>query len=138
MLVFTFLISSQYIFAQDDVAAIKAARLASNAAIARHDVDGIAKDWLPDFVITRGSGISMSGRDTIIASWKALFKTSATVAYVRTPTSIIVGDTGIMAWETGDWTATNSYSSGGKYSAMWRKVDGVWKLQAELFVSLRK
>lgn len=27
---------------------------------------------------------------------------------------------------------------GGNYSAMWRKIDGEWKLQAELFVSLKK
>jgi hypothetical protein len=43
-----------------------------------------------------------------------------------------------MAWETGIWTAKNSYSNGGNYSAMWRKIDGIWKLQAELFVSLKK
>jgi hypothetical protein len=42
-----------------------------------------------------------------------------------------------IAWETGYWVAKNSYSKGGNYAAMWRKFDGVWKLQSELFVSLR-
>lgn len=112
--------------------------MASNAAIARHDIDGIAKYWLPDFVQTIGRGVSFIGKDTIIASWKELFKTNKTVLYIRTPVEIIVGDNGIMAWETGSWIAKNSYSKGGRYSAMWRKVDGEWKLQAELFVSLRK
>ena len=139
-LVFLFL--SQFAFAQnnqqDDVATIKVSRAASNAAIARHDIDGMSKYWLKDFVQTIGKGTTMTGSDNVINAWKELFKVNSTVSYVRTPTEIIVGDNGIMAWETGTWTAQNSYSKGGNYSAMWRKIDGEWKLQAELFVSLKK
>jgi len=139
-LVFLFL--SQFAFAQsnqqDDVATIKASRAESNKAIARHDIDGISKYWLPDFVQTIGRGTTLTGKDPVIASWKKLFSTNASVSYIRTPVEVIVGDNGIMAWETGTWTAKNSYSKGGKYSAMWRKIDGEWKLQAELFVSLKK
>lgn len=58
--------------------------------------------------------------------------------YVRTPQEIIVGETGNLAWEKGKWTATNSPVKGGSYSAMWRKTDKVWKLQAEMFVILAK
>ncbi len=140
--IFILLLPVQFAFAQNndqgDIAAIKASRAASNAAIAQHDIDGIAKYWLPDFVQTIGRGTSLTGKDTITASWKALFKTNKTVLYVRTPTAIVIGDNGIMAWETGIWTAKNSYSNGGNYSAMWRKIDGIWKLQTELFVSLKK
>jgi ketosteroid isomerase-like protein len=121
-----------------DVEIIKASRAASNSAIAKHDVDGIAKYWLPDFVQTIGRGITTIGKDSIASAWKQLFKTNKTVTYVRTPVTITVGDNGIMAWETGNWVAKNSYSKGGNYSAMWRKTDGVWKLQTELFVSLKK
>jgi hypothetical protein len=74
----------------------------------------------------------------IIAAWKELFHANPTVLYIRKPSNIVVGDNGIMAWETGTWTAQNSYSKGGNYSAMWRKTDSTWKLQAELFVSLYK
>jgi len=123
---------------QNDIAAITASRTASNAAIARHDIDSMAKYWLNDFVQTIGRGTSLTGKDTIMATWKALFRTNSTVSYVRKPSKIIIGDNGVMAWETGTWTAKNSYSKGGNYSAMWRKVDGTWKLQAELFVSLYK
>jgi ketosteroid isomerase-like protein len=139
-ILFTFILSLtiQITRAQGDVASIKASRTASNAAIASHDIDGISKYWLPDFVQTIGRGVSTTGKDAIIAGWKQLFKTNKTVVYVRTPTAIVVGDNQIMAWETGTWTAKNSYSKGGNYSAMWRKVNGVWKLQAELFVSLKK
>ena len=135
------LLPVQIVFAQqskqDDIAIIKAAREASNAALARHDIDGMSKYWLPDFVQTIGRGTSLTGKDTIISSWKKLFSTNSKVLYVRTPGDITIGDNGIMAWETGAWTAKNSYSNGGNYSAMWRKIDGAWKLQAELFVSLR-
>ena len=139
LVILILLLPVQIAFAQqDDVAVIKASRAASNTAIAEHNIDGISKYWLPDFVQTIGRGTSLTGRDTIIASWKALFKTNKTVSYVRTPSVITIGDNGIMAWETGTWAAKNSYSKGGNYSAMWRKIDGIWKLQAELFVSLKK
>ncbi|HVV54074.1 MAG TPA: nuclear transport factor 2 family protein [Mucilaginibacter sp.] len=139
-LFFIFLTVSQLAFAQNnrDADIIKASRLASNAAIARHDIDGMAKYWLPDFVQTIGRGTSLTGKEVIIASWKQLFKSNLTVLYIRHPVAITVGDNGIMAWETGTWEAKNSYSKGGNYSAMWRKINGEWKLQAELFVSLRK
>jgi ketosteroid isomerase-like protein len=142
LIIVTLLFLVQVVIAQNnkqgDVATIKTSRAASNAAIARHDIDGISKYWLPDFVQTIGRGVSTTGKDAIIAGWKELFRTNKTVVYVRTPTSIIVGDNHVMAWETGTWSAKNSYSKGGNYSAMWRKVNGVWKLQAELFVSLKK
>jgi ketosteroid isomerase-like protein len=131
-------IAAAQINTRNDVAVIRLSRQASNAAIVKHDIDGMAKYWLPDFVQTIGRGSSLTGRDTIIGSWKQLFRTSPAVLYVRKPVQIILGDNGIMAWETGTWEAKNSYSKGGNYSAMWRKIDGEWKLQAELFVSLEK
>jgi ketosteroid isomerase-like protein len=139
--IFLLLLPAQIVFAQqskpDDTAIIKTSRASSNAALARHDIDGMAKYWLPDFVQTIGRGTSLTGKDSIISAWKKLFSTNSTVLYVRSPVNITIGNNGIMAWETGTWTAKNSYSNGGNYSAMWRKIDGTWKLQAELFVSLR-
>jgi ketosteroid isomerase-like protein len=142
LVILILLLPVQFAFAQNteqgDVATIIASRAASNAAIAEHNIDGMAKYWLADFVQTTGKGTTLTGTDAIVASWKELFKTNKTVLYVRTTSAIVIGDNGIMAWETGTWTAKNSYSNGGNYSAMWRKIDGIWKLQAELFVSLKK
>jgi ketosteroid isomerase-like protein len=142
IVIFSLLLPTRIVFAQSnrdiDIAVIKASRASSNAAIARHDINGLSKFWLTNFVQTIGRGTSSTGKDTIIAAWRALFKTNKDVLYVRTPTEIIIGDNGIMAWETGLWTAKNSYSKGGNYSAMWRKIDGKWQLQAELFVSLEE
>jgi len=139
--VVVFLITAHLAFSQNKQAdgdIIRSLRFASNAAIARHDVEGMAKYWLSDFVQTIGRGITVTGKDSVIASWTKLFKINNAVLYVRKPIAITIGDNGIMAWETGTWDAENSYSKGGNYAAMWRKVNGEWKLQAELFVSLRK
>ena len=119
-----------------DKAAIKAARLASNASIAQHDVQGIASHWLDNFIQVRGNASYLTGKDTIAATWQQLFAADSKVAYIRNPLSIVISNNDTLAWETGEWKAIHSYSKGGKYSAMWRKAEGTWKIQAELFVSL--
>lgn len=118
-------------------AAIKAARAASNKAIAAHDIDGISRYWLTDFVQVRGNGTHDTGKDTIIALWEKLFLSNPKVSYIRRPDQVIVSENDTLAWETGKWTGIHSYSKGGNYSAMWRKVNGEWKIQAELFVALQ-
>lgn len=138
LIILALMFTTGIVLAQDDAAIIKASRAASNEAIAKHDIDGIIAGMLPDFTITRGDGVTVTGRDAVTATWKTLFKNNPEVSYVRTPSEILIGDNGIMAWETGVWVAHNSYSKGGNYSAMWRKTDGAWKLQSELFVTLHK
>jgi uncharacterized protein (TIGR02246 family) len=138
---FIILFGIQTISAQTKTAAedlIRNSRTASNAAIAKRDLEGISKFWLPDFVQVRGNGTSEKGKEAIMAIWKEMFKTNPETSFVRTPSEIIVDQTDRnMAWEKGTWEGINSYSKGGNYSAMWRKKDGVWKLQAELYVALR-
>ncbi|MEJ0106438.1 MAG: nuclear transport factor 2 family protein [Bacteroidota bacterium] len=139
LITFIFLLFVQYISAQskdDQASIIKAQRAASNAAIAKHDVDGIAKYWLPDFVQVRGNATYLVGKDTIISTWKELFRTNPEVSYIRNPTEIIVSTNDTLAWEKGKCIGIKSYSKGGNYSAMWRKVNKQWKIQAEIFVSL--
>ena len=90
-------------FAQENqqaaITAINESRAASNAAIARHDIDGMSKYWLNDFVQTIGRGTSLTGKDTIIGSWKALFYANPTVLYIRKASNIIIADNGQMALE---------------------------------------
>ena len=124
--------------AVNDEAAIKAARQASNTAIASHDVAGIVKCLLPDYIITRGNGTQAISRDAVTNDWKKLFAANPQVNYVRTPLQINISKNDTLAWETGTWRAEHSYSAGGNYSAMWRKRNGIWMTQAELFVALEK
>ena len=138
-ILFGLLFVVQYVIAQEkkeQIDIIKSQRAASNAAIAKHDVDGISKYWLPDFVQVRGNASFLVGKDTVAATWKELFRSNPEVAYIRIPTEILISYNDTLAWETGNWKAIQSYSKGGNYSAMWRKVKNEWKLQAEIFVSL--
>jgi ketosteroid isomerase-like protein len=130
------------IFAQTnaagDEAAIRTARSASNAAIANHDVAAVVQNITPDYSIVTGRGTHVAGKDSMAVFWQQTFIAMPGVVYVRTPTQITISKNDTLAWETGKWAATNSYSTGGNYSAQWHKVNGVWKTAAELFVSLDK
>lgn len=132
----------QVVFAQNDneknVSIIKSLRAASNEALAKHDLDGLSKYWLDDLVLVRGNSSHVSGKDSIVSAWRKLFKENPKVSYIRTPKEIIISSNDSLAWETGTWKAINSYSGGGKYSAMWKKSNTSWKIMAELFVSLFK
>ena len=119
-----------------DVILIKSLRIASNEALAKHDINGMSKYWLDDLVLIRGNSSHLTGKDTIVAAWRKLFNDNPTVNYTRVPTQITISNNDTLAWETGTWKAVNSYSKGGNYSAMWKKTNNSWKILAELFVSL--
>jgi len=141
LFIFLFMLTFYQAFTQNihnnDIATIKSNRAASNDAITRHDVDGIAKFWLNDFVQVIGRGTYQTGKDSIVASWKALFNSNSQVAYTRNPKEITISDNDTLAWEQGEWIGIHSYSKGGNYAAMWIKRNGSWMLKAELFVSLK-
>ncbi|MEO5583332.1 MAG: nuclear transport factor 2 family protein [Saprospiraceae bacterium] len=121
-----------------EVQLIKDSRASSNTALAKKDINGMSKFWLDDFVQIRGNGTFLVGKDSIINIWIDLFKSSPTTSYIRTPNEIIISETDpALAWEKGTWEAIKSYSKGGNYSAMWKKRDNSWKIQAELYVGLR-
>jgi ketosteroid isomerase-like protein len=141
MLFTILLISCQLVFSQtkNEEESIRKARQTSNEAIARQDIDGISKFWLDDYLVIRGSGTIEQGKEANIINWKALFKEAPKTAFERFPTEIIVSKNNPdLAWESGEWKGFNTYSKGGRYSAQWKRKDGEWKLQAELFVALEK
>ncbi len=129
----------QWSFAQTsnkNVELIKSLRVASNEAIANHDINKMSGFWLEDLVLVRGNSTHLTGKDTIVAAWEKLFAENPKVLYIRTPSQIVISSNDTLAWETGTWKALNSYSKGGNYSAMWKKSHDTWKIMAELFVSL--
>lgn len=130
---------SAFAQAQNDEQLIRKARQASNEAIARQDVEAITNFFLDDYVVVRGSGTVMVGKENNKANWKQIFKDTPETRFERIPSEIIISQTNPdLAWESGVWQGFNTYSKGGRYSAQWKKKDGVWKLQAELFVALDK
>jgi hypothetical protein len=63
------------------------------------------------------------------------------VLYVRTPSKIEVSTYLPRAAETGNWVGNwtaekGRIEVGGSYFASWLKVDGSWKIQSEMFVTM--
>lgn len=125
--------------AQDDAGLIRGARMRSNAAIAAHDVEALARGWMVDVTVVTSTGATTLGRQANRDAFAAQFKARPDVVYVRTPDTIDV----MAAWDvaaergtwTGQWTQADGVTRiGGTYLAQWRKIDGAWLLQGELFV----
>src|SRR5437870_5475315 len=83
---------------QDQIRKISNARAASNKAIVAHDVNGISRYWVSDFVQVRGNASHLTGKDTIISIWKQLFAANPKVSYIRNPAQIIISDNDTLAW----------------------------------------
>lgn len=118
---------------------IRAARERSNAAIARHDLDAIASVWLDDVHVLSSTSAQAAGKNANRERMAAQFKSRPDTVYVRTPVSIEVYDAWNVASERGAWMGKwtepdGVLEIGGTYQAQWRKVDGRWLIQGELFV----
>lgn len=120
-----------------DQAAIRAARLAQNAAIVAHDLDRIAFFWTDDVIIQRGFGLQVSGK----AGYLQLFRDDgpgSIYVYQRIPEIIDVSPDWPLAFESGYWErrAKDRVIVRGKYSAQWVKRSGQWFIRGEVYVAL--
>jgi ketosteroid isomerase-like protein len=122
-----------------DEAAVRGARAQSNQAIAAHDVAGIARHWMPDVHIVTSTSVQGTGREVNGQRMAQQFERRPDTVYVRTPTAVDVFAAWAVASERGEWTGRwtepdGLVQIGGTYLAQWRRVNGTWLLQAELFV----
>lgn len=127
--------------AQDDIAAIRAARMKSNEAIARHDAKSLGSFLAEDYVITISTGAIERSRDEHVASFETHFSQYPDVVYIRTPASIRISEAYPLAIEHGTWIGTRTtengkLENGGEYTAAWKNTDGTWLIYSELFVAL--
>lgn len=125
-----------------DVRAIVASRSRSNAAIARHDTAGIAREMMPDVTVVSSTSAIGMGVAANVSRMAAQFVRRPDTRWVRTPDSIAVFDAWGVASERGHWVGTWTEPDGplvirGSYHAQWRRLDGTWRIQGELFVPLR-
>ena len=125
-----------------DVRAIVAARARSNAAIARHDTAGIAREMMPDVTVVSSTSVMGTGVAVNVSRMAAQFARRPDTRWVRTPDTIAVFDSWGVASERGHWVGTWTEPDGplvirGSYAAQWRRQDGTWRIQGELFVPLR-
>jgi len=113
---------------------IRNARESSNSAILKQDAAGVAQFWMDDIIVISGEGGQYIGKKVLLKVFSEMFAGHPPV-FRRTPITITIGDSGVLAWETGTWAYTTDPFRG-NYSAMWRLVKNRWLIQSELFVSL--
>jgi ketosteroid isomerase-like protein len=132
----------QLVFAQADTATvaaekyIRAARAESNTAIAKKDIAGTAKFWTNDFVEIISDGSLLCGKEPVMADWKNMFAKDSSIRFERQFGTIEFARGRTVAMEKGILIYTAPYNYKGYYSALWRKVNGVWVTQMENFVSV--
>src|SRR5687767_7207195 len=108
-----------------DVRAIVAARARSNAAIARHDTAGIAREMMPDVTVVSSTSATGTGVAVNVSRMAAQFARRPDTRWVRTPDTIAVFDAWGVASERGQWIGTWTEPDGplvirGGYAAQWR------------------
>ena len=118
---------------------IRDARARSNAAIAAHDPAGIAQAWMEDVHVTSSTSAQTSGRSANQERMAQQFARRPDTIYVRTPSVIEVFAPWAVASERGGWTGRwtepdGVMEIGGTYLVQWRRIDGRWLIQSELYV----
>jgi ketosteroid isomerase-like protein len=121
---------------------IREARARSNAAIRARDPVAMARLWMDDVHVVRSTGAQVTGRERNQQRMAQQFATRPDTIYVRQPSAIDVYLPWAMASERGDWTARwtepdGTVDTAGTYMAQWRRIDGEWLIQAELYVPTR-
>ena len=121
---------------------IRDARARSNQAIAAHDLAAIARVWMEDVNVVSSTSAQTVGREQNRQRMARQFANRPDTIYVRRPAEINVYASWAVASERGEWTGRwtepdGTLEIGGTYQAQWRKVDGAWLIQAELFVPTR-
>lgn len=119
-------------------AAVREARARSNAAIAARDTATLAALVTTSYHAVSSRNAHSDGRRNEAERWRQQFAAHADVLYVRTPHDVRVFKPWEMADERGTWVGTWTEPDGkvtirGRYSAKWRRIDGAWLLEAEVF-----
>jgi ketosteroid isomerase-like protein len=126
-----------------DETKIKESRQLQTQALAKNDLDTVAKYWDPAITIRRALGHPVEGAQAARKLLEPSGNQNAATAivYQREATSVTVSSNWPLAYEEGKWSghvgsvnATPIFS--GKYAAQWVKRDGVWLIRAEVFVAI--
>jgi ketosteroid isomerase-like protein len=122
---------------------VRAQRAEYNAAIAAHDAMRLRTFFVDDYHLIMGSsGDVDSGGDAATRGYAdEEFKDPTFVTYRRTPTSIVIAESGKRIAETGRFEGIWRKPDGtmrktGVYLAMWIPYGGTWRLKSEAFVTL--
>lgn len=127
----------------DDVATIRAARLAYNAVIAGRQADRFPDFVAGDVVQLSSNGAIVTGAAPLAASYAGReFQDPAFIAYDRQPDTIEVAPNGRFAVERGHWRGRFRTAGGGEtgnrglYQAGWVRTPAGWRIRTEAYVKL--
>lgn len=124
-----------------DVSTIRSLRLENNRAIADHDAARMREVWANDIQLTCCGNATYSGASALAASYAQFeFKDPSFVEYVRIPQRIEVNGDGLAAQEYGRWIGvfkSPHTMHSGRYSALWKKDGGSWKIARESYVPMK-
>lgn len=120
--------------------AIRAVRVASNAAIAARDADRVVACMLDDVTVSVARGPVLKGREASRIAFTEQFADRAFAGYVREATDIVIEAPPMRATERGHWTGRWRHGSTeqvmrGTYEAEWRHTALGWFIQSEVFTS---
>jgi hypothetical protein len=123
-----------------DEAAIRAARGRLNEALAKRQLAAMNEELVDNVSIT-GPVWRTVGRDQLLQAYTRLTSRRPDLVWIREPQAVRINASWLFASESGEWR--ESWREGGvltelrgSYLALWRKVEGRWLLDAEVFVPL--
>lgn len=120
--------------------AIRARRAAFNRAIVERDAAAIGSILARDCVMLTGTDSAViAGRMAQVKVWKREFAAPSRMIYRRTPARIVLSPVEPIALEHGHWEGvgeSDAVLASGDYTAKWREVQGLWLIEAELFLTL--
>ncbi|MFX0557507.1 nuclear transport factor 2 family protein [Maribacter sp. CXY002] len=124
---------------QTDKEQIAAIRNASNAALKSYDHEKVLSFLTEDVLTTTGNGTLLCGKkelENYIVS-----DGESKMYWIRDTKEIVLNAKRGLAWERGVWNAYHPEKGKealihGKYSAMWTKASGIWKIKSQLFVTI--
>ena len=110
-----------------------------NAAIRDADIDTVGAILALEVILVTGTHSDrFLGRDEQLNIWRQDFDDGQDrLMYVRTPYCIVSSGITDMAMEYGHWRGENSAGdfAAGSYSAKWRLIENVWRIEVEVFMT---
>ncbi len=139
VLISLLLISITQINAQTDLEQIIKVRKTSNEALKSFNNELSYTVLTDDVMITTGNGTLINGKEEY-RKYDNEFD-SNTMYWIRTTDELELNMERGLAWESGIWKGYDIKKGSnpiinGKYSAMWTKETGEWKIKSQLFVTL--
>lgn len=121
----------------DDEQAIRDIETRWNQMIVERDLKGIVGLYGEDGIVMAPNAPPMQGPDPVSQVWGGLFELPGFKLTI-TPVEVTVARSGDLAMDRGVYALTTAGPAGevvenGKYVVVWKKVDGDWKVAADIF-----